>query len=89
MDKSNAVAAGVFKQKCLAIIDDVARDQIEIVITKRGKPVAKLVPIESAQQQEEKILQRLVAQGQMIVSEEEFLQPTMSDAGWGEDIQDS
>ena len=36
--------AGKFKNICLKTLDDVARTRTEIVITKRGKPVAKLVP---------------------------------------------
>lgn len=39
------VAAGVFKAKCLSIMDEVATRNESIVITKRGKPVAKLVPV--------------------------------------------
>jgi prevent-host-death family protein len=35
--------AAKFKEHCLAILDEV--DEEGIVITKRGKPVAKLVPI--------------------------------------------
>jgi prevent-host-death family protein len=35
--------AAKFKEQCLAILDEV--DDEGIVITKRGKPVAKLVPI--------------------------------------------
>jgi prevent-host-death family protein len=35
--------AAKFKEQCLAILDEV--DEEGIVITKRGKPVAKLVPI--------------------------------------------
>ena len=37
--------AARFKEQCLAILDAV--DPEGIVITKRGRPVAKLVPIES------------------------------------------
>lgn len=36
------IAAARFKERCLALLDEV--DQEGIVITKRGKPVAKLVP---------------------------------------------
>ena len=39
------VSATEFKEKCLALLDQVGPDGI--VITKRGKPVAKLVPIEA------------------------------------------
>ena len=38
------IAAGKFKEVCLEIIDDVARGKSPVVITNRGKPVAKLVP---------------------------------------------
>jgi prevent-host-death family protein len=37
------IPAAKFKEQCLAILDEV--DEEGIVITKRGKPVAKLVPI--------------------------------------------
>jgi prevent-host-death family protein len=37
------IAAAKFKEQCLAILDNVASEGI--VITKRGKPVAKLIPI--------------------------------------------
>jgi prevent-host-death family protein len=39
------VAAAKFKEQCLAILDSVGPDGI--VITKHGKPVAKLIPIET------------------------------------------
>jgi prevent-host-death family protein len=45
MDK-NEIAAGEFKAQCLAILDEVAETGKEIIVTKRGKPVAKVVPIE-------------------------------------------
>ncbi|HXN32267.1 MAG TPA: type II toxin-antitoxin system prevent-host-death family antitoxin [Polyangiaceae bacterium] len=37
------MAAAKFKEQCLALLDEV--DDEGIVITKRGKPVAKLIPI--------------------------------------------
>ena len=37
------IAAAKFKEHCLTILDQV--DEDGIVITKRGKPVAKLIPI--------------------------------------------
>ena len=33
-----------FKAKCLKLIDDMQRDGEAVTITKRGKPVAKVVP---------------------------------------------
>ena len=39
------IAAAKFKEQCLALLDAVGPDGI--VITKRGKPVAKLIPFAS------------------------------------------
>ncbi len=44
MDKT--IAAGEFKAKCLHLLDEVAEQRAPLIITKRGKPVAKLVPID-------------------------------------------
>ena len=43
------IAAGQFKSKCLQLMDQVQQTREEIVITKHGKPVAKLVPISEEQ----------------------------------------
>ncbi len=40
------IAAGEFKARCLTLMDDVHATRQPILITKRGKPVAKLVPAE-------------------------------------------
>jgi len=39
------VAAAKFKEQCLAILDSVGPEGI--IITKHGRPVAKVLPIES------------------------------------------
>jgi len=41
------IAAGVFKAKCLQIMDEVQSGRESVVITKRGRAVAKLVPVDS------------------------------------------
>ncbi len=38
------IQASVFKAKCLALMDQVARTGQTIVVTKNGKPVAELRP---------------------------------------------
>ena len=38
------IAAGEFKAKCLSLIDQVNETGQELIITKRGKPAAKLIP---------------------------------------------
>jgi prevent-host-death family protein len=39
------MAAGTFKVHCLAVMDEVQAKRETVVITKHGKPVAKLVPV--------------------------------------------
>lgn len=38
------IPAGKFKDVCLKTLDDVARTRSTVVITKRGRPIARLVP---------------------------------------------
>jgi prevent-host-death family protein len=44
---SRIIKASEFKAKCLAVLDEVERTRQTVVITKRGKPVAELVPHKS------------------------------------------
>jgi prevent-host-death family protein len=46
------IKAGEFKAKCLELMDWVAAGNEEIIITKRGKPVARLVPVEQKSPQD-------------------------------------
>ena len=41
------IAAGEFKAKCLSLFDEVEKKGSEFVVTKRGKPVARVLPISS------------------------------------------
>lgn len=40
------VSASEFKAKCLALLDEVAETHETIVVTKRGRPVARVVPVD-------------------------------------------
>jgi prevent-host-death family protein len=42
------IKASEFKAKCLAIMDQVAKTGEDVVITKNGRPIAKLVPHRAA-----------------------------------------
>ena len=42
---SREVSAGDFKARCLALMNEVRDRGGEYIITKRGEPVAKLVPV--------------------------------------------
>jgi prevent-host-death family protein len=39
--------AGEFKSRCLKVMDQVRTTRQPVVITKRGRPVAKLVPLDT------------------------------------------
>ena len=40
------IPAGEFKAHCLALLDQVARTGEILVVTKRGRPVARICPLE-------------------------------------------
>ena len=43
--KPRVVPAGEFKAKCLALFDEVETRGRSFVVTKRGRPVARVVPL--------------------------------------------
>jgi len=40
------IAAAEFKAKCLQVMDQVAKGGRAVVVTKRGKPLVRIVPVE-------------------------------------------
>jgi prevent-host-death family protein len=42
-----SIQAGKFKAQCLALLDEVAQTNEPLIITKHGKPVAKLLPFDN------------------------------------------
>ena len=44
------ISAGEFKAKCLKLMDEVARTHEPLIITKRGRPIARMVPVENQKQ---------------------------------------
>jgi prevent-host-death family protein len=48
MVMKRTISAGEFKAQCLRLMDQVNAQRAEVVITKRGVPVARLVPVEAA-----------------------------------------
>ena len=40
----NTMPAGEFKSRCLKVMDQVQKTREPLVITKRGHPIAKLIP---------------------------------------------
>ncbi|MGI8974048.1 MAG: type II toxin-antitoxin system Phd/YefM family antitoxin [Gaiella sp.] len=61
------IPAGEFKTHCLSILDDVAETGETVVVTKRGKPVAQLTPLEPPKS--------LIGSVTYFVSDEELIAP--------------
>ncbi|MGC2530003.1 MAG: type II toxin-antitoxin system Phd/YefM family antitoxin [Candidatus Acidiferrum sp.] len=72
------IAAGYFKTNCLAIMDEVQAKHETVVITKRGKPVAKLVPLEP---QGDAIFGFFVGKGRILG---DVVSPALTPEEWGE-----
>ena len=49
-------AAAKFKAQCLALIDKVARTHEPLIVTKHGKPLVKIVPVDETKDLPEKPL---------------------------------
>jgi len=69
--------AGSFKTKCLALMDEVHSKRETIVITKHGKPVAKLVPVNT---EADEIYGFLAGQG---VISGDVVSPVIPPKDWG------
>lgn len=72
------MAAGAFKARCLAIMDEVQAKHETVLITKRGKPVAKLVP---ASDDTAEIYHFLAGKGAIAG---DLVPPALSPAEWGD-----
>jgi prevent-host-death family protein len=72
------MAAGSFKTNCLAVMDEVQAKHETVVITKHGKPVAKLVPINT---ETDEIYNFLVGKGTVAG---DVVSPVISPEEWGD-----
>jgi prevent-host-death family protein len=72
------MAAGAFKANCLAVMDEVQAKHETVLITKHGKPVAKLVPINT---NVDEIYNFLAGKG---VISGDVVSPAISPEDWGE-----
>ncbi len=74
------MAAGKFKAQCLSVIDDVHDLKEEVIITKHGKPMAKLVPV---RKKKESIFGALRGQVEILG---DLVEPITSPEEWDEEI---
>lgn len=71
------IPAGRFKAQCLRLLDEVAETGETIVVTKRGKPVAKVEPVEEPPSLKGSVV--------YLVSDEELIAPI--DEVWNAEIE--
>jgi prevent-host-death family protein len=76
--KTKTMPAGEFKIHCLAIMDEVAARHQAVIITKRGKPVAKLVPVEK---EKDDIFGFMKGKGRILG---DVVSPIISPEEWGD-----
>ena len=69
--------AGAFKIHCLSVMDEVQAKRETILITKHGKPVAKLVPASKGQ---DEIYNFLAGRGSL---KGDVVAPALSAKEWG------
>jgi len=50
MGKPREISASDFKARCLGLLDEVRDRGLEVVVTKHGLPVARVIPIGSERQ---------------------------------------
>jgi len=70
--------AGKFKVHCLAVMDEVASKREAVIITKRGKPVAKLVPVSK---EKDDIFGFLKGKGKVLG---DIVSPILTPEEWGD-----
>lgn len=51
--KVRTVPAGEFKNACLKLMDEVSKHGVPITVTKRGKPLVQIVPVNDADRRRE------------------------------------
>lgn len=59
------VPAAEFKARCLALLDEVSESGRELVVTKRGRPVARVVPVEKPEPLQGSVIEH-VSQSELI-----------------------
>jgi prevent-host-death family protein len=74
------IAAGEFKAKCLGLIDEVSETGQELIITKRGKPSAKLIPFQETQKPS--FIGRLEGIMKINGDPDDLIKPVFPEADW-------
>jgi prevent-host-death family protein len=65
------ISVSRFKAECLGLLEDISQTGEELVVTKRGRPLARVEPIRAAPS--------LKGSVEYLVSDEELIEPVGSD----------
>ena len=76
------MAAGEFKAKCLAIMDELNETGRPLIITKRGVPVMKAVPIRNAKKKKDDFFGRLKGIVEIVGDPDDLINPIFPLEDW-------
>jgi prevent-host-death family protein len=69
------MAAGEFKAKCLRVMDEVKETGRPLVVTKRGEPVIKVVPIPDGRKKNDNIFGRMIGVVEIVGDPDDLIKP--------------
>jgi prevent-host-death family protein len=72
-----SITATEFRARCLALFDEVAETREPLVVTKRGKPVARVIPAEGQRS--------LIGTVTYHISDDELVHGGLDWSGFGDD----
>jgi len=81
IQRPREIGAGEFKARCLAIIDEVSQSGQEVIITKRGKAAAKLVPLPRAENKKP-FIGRLEGIIEIVGDPDDLIKPVFPEEDW-------
>jgi prevent-host-death family protein len=79
--EARKIAAGEFKAKCLGLIDEVNETGQELIITKRGKPAAKLIPFPQPEKSRS-FIGRLEGIIEIVGDPDDLIKPAFPEEDW-------
>ncbi len=76
------MAAGEFKAKCLRVMDEVKETGRPLVVTKRGEPVIKVVPIGNGRKKKDNFFGRLEGIIEIVGDPDDLVKPIFPLEDW-------
>ena len=76
----STVSASEFKATCLELMDEVARTRDEVIVTKHGRPVVRVAPVEDTVRSPVGFLAgSIVSHGDIVGSDQSLWEPSATD----------